>query len=193
MPDCVSRSVFKRILVASSPARRRGRAIPREDLWALKDIDLTIGQGEAVGIVGRNGAGKSTLLKIVAHITEPTVGVARTRGRVGALLEVGTGFHGELTGRENVFVNAAILGMSRREVSRRLDEIVDFAGVEGGPVAPADGVHALVGLQTLSKDTLADARAQHRVVCSCGISHGDDVPPNRIYDNCRRFFRHELW
>jgi len=114
----------------SALARRRGRAIPREDLWALKDIDLTIGQGEAVGIVGRNGAGKSTLLKIVAHITEPTVGVARTRGRVGALLEVGTGFHAELTGRENVFVNAAILGMSRREVSRRLDEIVDFAGVE---------------------------------------------------------------
>ncbi len=111
-------------------AKRGGRAVRREDLWALSHIDLTIQQGEVVGIVGRNGAGKSTLLKIVARITEPTVGVARTRGRVGALLEVGTGFHGELTGRENVFVNAAILGMSRREVSKRFDEIVDFAGVE---------------------------------------------------------------
>jgi len=114
----------------ASVVTRTGRTVPREDLWALSDIDLTIEQGEVVGIVGRNGAGKSTLLKILARITEPTVGVARTRGRVGALLEVGTGFHDELTGRENIFVNAAILGMSRREVNRRFEEIVDFAGVE---------------------------------------------------------------
>jgi ABC-type polysaccharide/polyol phosphate transport system ATPase subunit len=99
-------------------------------LWALKDVDLRIDQGEVVGIVGRNGAGKSTLLKILARITEPTVGVSRTRGRVGALLEVGTGFHSELTGRENVFLNGAILGMSRSEIRRRFDEIIGFAGVE---------------------------------------------------------------
>jgi ABC-2 type transport system ATP-binding protein/lipopolysaccharide transport system ATP-binding protein len=98
-------------------------------LWALRDIDLQIGQGEVVGIIGRNGAGKTTLLRILARITEPTVGVSRTRGRVGALLEVGTGFHPELTGRENVFLNGAILGMSTAEVRGRFDEIIDFAGV----------------------------------------------------------------
>src|SRR5205085_2744421 len=87
-------------------------------------------QGEALGVIGRNGAGKSTLLKIITRITEPTSGVCRTRGRVGSLLEVGTGFHPELTGRENVFLNGAILGMGRREIARRFDEIIDFAGVE---------------------------------------------------------------
>jgi ABC-2 type transport system ATP-binding protein/lipopolysaccharide transport system ATP-binding protein len=105
---------------------------PRDvgDIWSLRDIDLEIAEGEAVGVLGRNGAGKSTLLKILTRITEPTTGVSRTRGRVGALLEVGTGFHPELTGRENIFLNGAILGMRRREIFRQFDEIVAFAGVE---------------------------------------------------------------
>jgi ABC-type polysaccharide/polyol phosphate transport system ATPase subunit len=100
------------------------------ELWALRNLDLSIYEGESVGIVGRNGAGKSTLLKLLARITEPTEGFARTRGRVGALLEVGTGFHPELTGRENVYLNGAILGMSRSEIRRRFDDIVAFSGVE---------------------------------------------------------------
>ena len=102
----------------------------RNELWALRDVSLQVTEGEAVGIIGRNGAGKSTLLKVLTRITEPTLGVSRTLGRVGALLEVGTGFHAELTGRENVFLNGAIIGMSRREMRRRFDEIVEFAGVE---------------------------------------------------------------
>jgi ABC-type polysaccharide/polyol phosphate transport system ATPase subunit len=100
-----------------------------QEIWPLRDVSLEVEQGEALGIVGRNGAGKSTLLKVVTRITEPTSGVSRTRGRVGALLEVGTGFHPELTGRENVYLNGAILGMPRREVRRRFDEIAEFAGV----------------------------------------------------------------
>jgi lipopolysaccharide transport system ATP-binding protein len=101
-----------------------------EPFWALKDISLTVEQGQVVGIVGRNGSGKSTLLKIIAQITAPTTGEVRLRGRTGTLLEVGTGFHPELTGRENVFLNGAILGMSRAEISRKFDEIVAFSGVE---------------------------------------------------------------
>ncbi len=100
------------------------------EVWALRDVDLEIDQGDVVGIVGRNGAGKTTLLKTVARIVRPTTGVVRVRGRVGALLEVGTGFHPELTGRENVYLNGVVLGMSRREVRRRFDDIVEFAGVE---------------------------------------------------------------
>ncbi len=108
--------------------RRESRKLPR-DIWSLRDVTLQVPEGQTLGIIGRNGAGKSTLLKILTRITAPTVGVSRTRGRVGALLEVGTGFHPELTGRENVFLNGAILGMSRRLVERRFDEIVEFAGV----------------------------------------------------------------
>ena len=99
-------------------------------LWALADVTFEVLPGEVVGIVGRNGAGKSTLLKILSRITEPTVGRAVTRGRVAPLLEIGTGFHPELTGRENVHLNAAILGMSRSEIRRKFDEIVEFSGVE---------------------------------------------------------------
>ncbi len=101
-----------------------------EPFWALKDVSLTIEQGEVVGIVGRNGSGKSTLLKIIAQITAPTTGEIRLRGRTGTLLEVGTGFHPELTGRENVYLNGAILGMKRAEISRKFDAIVDFSGIE---------------------------------------------------------------
>jgi ABC-type polysaccharide/polyol phosphate transport system ATPase subunit len=113
--------------VLHSLRRRRGRG---EEIWSLRDVSVSLQEGHALGVIGRNGAGKSTLLKILARITEPTSGVSRTRGRVAALLEVGTGFHGELTGRENLFLNGAILGMSRRDMARRFDEIVSFAGVE---------------------------------------------------------------
>jgi lipopolysaccharide transport system ATP-binding protein len=99
-------------------------------IWALKDVSLEIRQGEVVGLVGRNGAGKSTLLKILARITRPTEGYAEIRGRVGSLLEVGTGFHGELTGRENVYMSGAILGMRKAEIERKFDEIVAFSEVE---------------------------------------------------------------
>jgi lipopolysaccharide transport system ATP-binding protein len=108
----------------------RARQAPREALWALQDVSLAIREGEVVGIIGRNGAGKSTLLKILSRITEPTRGRARLVGRVGSLLEVGTGFHPELTGRENVFLNGTILGMRRAEIARKLDEILAFAEIE---------------------------------------------------------------
>lgn len=102
---------------------------PRSEFWALKGVSFTIPRGEVVGIIGHNGAGKSTLLKILSRITEPTQGRVRFRGRVGSLLEVGTGFDPELSGRDNVFLNGAILGMSQAEIARKFDEIVDFAGV----------------------------------------------------------------
>ena len=100
------------------------------EFWALKDLTLDIKQGDRVGIIGKNGAGKSTLLKVLSRITTPTEGTVKIRGKVSSLLEVGTGFHGELTGRENIYLNGAILGMKKREIDRKLDEIIDFSGIE---------------------------------------------------------------
>ena len=99
-------------------------------VWALRDINFDVREGEVVGIIGKNGAGKSTLLKLLSRVTSPTTGVIYAKGRIASLLEVGTGFHGELTGRENIYMNGSILGMTKAEINRKLDEIVDFAGVE---------------------------------------------------------------
>src|ERR1700691_449298 len=109
---------------------RGGRRREVKKFWALRDVDFEVEQGDCVGIIGRNGAGKSTLLKILSQITEPTEGEIRLRGRVAALLEVGTGFHPELTGRENVYLSGAVLGMSRAEIREAFDEIVAFAEVD---------------------------------------------------------------
>ena len=115
--------------LARAPLKRlrNGRRMPEESIWALKDVNFEVLSGEVIGIIGRNGAGKSTLLKILSRITKPTKGRAYLNGRVGSLLEVGTGFHSELTGRENIFLNGAILGMTRQEIETKFDEIVAFA------------------------------------------------------------------
>lgn len=117
---------------ASFPLPRRGRspAEQTDTIWSLRDVTFDVGEGEVVGVIGRNGAGKSTLLRVLAGITEPTEGRSAVRGRVGSLLEVGTGFHPELTGRDNVYLSGAILGLSRNEIRRRFDQIVAYAGVE---------------------------------------------------------------
>ncbi len=124
------RSPLRLLGVSANGASRSAANGRREYVWALKDVTFDVREGEVVGIIGRNGAGKTTLLKILARVTKPTEGFAEVRGRMGSLLEVGTGFHPELTGRENTFLSGAILGMGKREIARKFDEIVAFAEVE---------------------------------------------------------------
>jgi len=123
--------LFRRSRLSTLDSRRSALNSPPSDtIWALKDVSFEVKQGETLGIIGRNGAGKSTLLKILSRITEPTSGRAQIYGKVGSLLEVGTGFDRELTGRENIYLNGAILGMRKTEIDRKFDEIVDFSGIE---------------------------------------------------------------
>ena len=128
--DSISSALAMPVRAIHSFSKRNGQAKKADYIWALKDISFEIKRGDVVGVIGRNGAGKSTLLKILSRITDPTEGLADIYGRVGSLLEVGTGFHPELTGRENMYLNGAILGMTRKEIDEKFDEIVAFAEIE---------------------------------------------------------------
>jgi lipopolysaccharide transport system ATP-binding protein len=123
-------TALRDVLAGAFRKRVNGRSRPKDSIWAVRDVSFEVRQGEVVGLIGRNGAGKSTLLKLLARITRPTVGGAQLHGRIGSLLEVGTGFHPELTGRENIYLSGAILGMKKAEIQRKFDEIVAFAEVE---------------------------------------------------------------
>src|SRR4051794_13320786 len=152
--DSIAAGMYAPYRAARSLARRKsngngaGPALP-DHIWALRGLSLEVPPGEIVGVIGRNGAGKSTLLKVISRVTEPTEGMVELRGRVGSLLEVGTGFHQELTGRENVYLSGAILGMRKAEIKRKFDEIVEFSGVQRFIDTPvkrySSGMHLRLG------------------------------------------------
>jgi lipopolysaccharide transport system ATP-binding protein len=127
--DVIMDTVYAPVRIAKALVGKSDRRVNKNFVWALDDVSFDLEEGKVLGIVGRNGAGKSTLLKILSRVTEPTVGTVSVRGRVGSLLEVGTGFHPELTGRENIYMNGAILGMKRTEIDKKFDEMVDFSEV----------------------------------------------------------------
>ncbi len=158
---------------ALSGGWRRLRGRTAEQFWALKDASFQVAQGEVIGIIGHNGAGKSTLLKILSRIVEPTSGDAFLRGRLGSLLEVGTGFHPDLTGRENIFLNGAMLGMSRAVVQRQFDDIVGFSGVEQFLDTPvkrySSGMYVAIGVLGRRTPRL---RGPHRRRSACGGRRG---------------------
>jgi lipopolysaccharide transport system ATP-binding protein len=131
LKEAISERLARPFRTGNGVGSRSGHATPhQETFWALRDVDFDVRRGKVLGLIGRNGAGKSTLLKVLSQITEPTTGVIDIYGRIASLLEVGTGFHPELTGRENIYLNGAILGMRRRQIARQFDAIVDFAGIE---------------------------------------------------------------
>ncbi|HEX2992778.1 MAG TPA: ABC transporter ATP-binding protein, partial [Anaerolineales bacterium] len=127
--DVLVDTVYAPVRLAKALVGKSDRRANKNFVWALKDVSFDVEEGRVLGIVGRNGAGKSTLLKILSRVTEPTEGTVTVRGRVGSLLEVGTGFHPELTGRENIYMNGAILGMKRTEIDKKFDEMVEFSEV----------------------------------------------------------------
>jgi lipopolysaccharide transport system ATP-binding protein len=149
----------------------RRQALSSRDFWALRDINFEVREGETVGIIGRNGAGKSTLLKILSQITSPTTGCARIRGRVGSLLEVGTGFHPELTGRENVYLYGSILGMKRAELDRKFDDIISFAEVEKFVDTPVK--HYSSGMKIRLAFTVASFLEPEVLIIDEALSVGD--------------------
>lgn len=191
-------------------SRAKSRQATTSDFWALKDVSFDVAQGEVLGIVGANGAGKSTLLKILSRITDPTHGTARLQGRCTSLLEVGTGFHPDLTGRENVYLNGAIMGLTRADVRKRFDEIVAFAGVEKFIDTPvkrySSGMHVRLGFAVAAHlepdilivdEVLAVGDAAFRKKCLDrmeAVSHGEgrtvlfvshDMPSvNELCDRC---------
>ena len=177
--------------VALERAKHPFRRDEREEFWALQDVSFEVKQGEVLGVIGRNGAGKSTLLKLLTRITGPTTGRIDLWGRVGSLLEVGTGFHPELTGRENIYLNGSILGMNRKEIDRQFDAIVEFAGVEkfldtpvkryssGMYVRLAFAVAAHLETEILLVDevlAVGDQDFQKRASARCGTWRRTDEP-----------------
>ena len=169
---------------ALKPIRRRS-----EDFWALQDVSFQIERGQTVGIIGRNGAGKSTLLKILCRITEPTTGIARIRGRLTSLLEIGTGFHPDLTGRENIYLNAAILGMKRTDINRKFDEIVHFSEVEKFIDTPvkyySSGMYVRLGF------SIASHVESEILILDEVLAVGDREFQNKCFEKIRSFNRDE--